>query len=229
MLVAFSQGSFLRGRTAARVMLMRYAAATLLIALLTASAVRAQTPAQTRAAEEKKISPMLSGAVTFTLPEGWHVAMYSNSIRGGAAQIHNPEDSMNRPQARLFISAYPLREKKTVGEMGNDNYGSIMRKEEGGTVLSARADGEDWRTVISRNVLRGEPRLMLEHFGVVNDKYVNVTVFVPLGSGDVAWMKQMVADFNALCESLKVDGKGSFENKVSPDIVTEQLKAGAKR
>ena len=41
----FGQCRSLRGRTAARVMLMRYAAVTLLTAVLTASAVRAQSPA----------------------------------------------------------------------------------------------------------------------------------------------------------------------------------------
>jgi hypothetical protein len=175
------------------------------------------------------LSSMLNGAVTYTLPEGWHISMYINTYRSGSAEIRNTKELRAKSQARLFLSAMPLPEKKTVGETSGDNYGSDMRKVMEGTVLSDKADSEEWRTVVSTLVQHGEPYLMLEHFGVVDDKYVSATVVMPLGSGDVEWMKKVVTDFNAVCESIKVNGRGSFENRVSPDIITEQLKAGAKK
>jgi hypothetical protein len=227
--VVLSRAGSLRGGPAVWVMLMRYAAVTLLIAVLTPSAVRAQILAPSRTAEKVKLSSMLGGAVTFTLPAGWHVSMYINTSQTGAAEIRNTEGLRDKPQARFFLSALPLREKKTVREMSGDTSGSHLRKILGGTVLSEKFDGDDWRTVIWTAVVNGEPHVVLEHFGIVNDKYVYLAAHVPLGSGDVVWMKQVVVDFNAACESLKIDGQGSFENKVSPDIITEQLKVGAKK
>jgi hypothetical protein len=205
-------------------MLMRYAAVTFLIAVLTAAAARAQTlvPAQ-----EVKLSSMLAGAVTFTLPEGWHVSMYINTATNGSAEIINTKKVSDKPQARLFLSARFLPEEKTIGDMRAECFGSKLRKTLGGTLLSDEADGEDWRTVVWTADVHGKPHLMLEHFGVVGRKYVDLTAEVPLGSGDIAWMKQAVADFNAACESLKIDGRGSFEGKVSPDIITGLLKARA--
>ena len=154
------------------------------------AAVCALSLAPARAGEEvPPVSSMLDGAVTYTLPEGWHIIMYINTFWSGSAQVHNPKAV---PQAQLFLGAYRLREKKTVGEMGSDNYGSHMRKEMAGAVLSDRADSEEWRTVVSTLVQRGKTRLMLEHFGVVNDKYVGVTVITSLGPGEDESMKKAV-------------------------------------
>lgn len=197
-------------------------------ALLFAACALAATPSGA-AGQQVKLSSMLGGAVTFTLPAGWHVSMLINSVDGGGAEIRNTEEVRASPQARLFLSARPLREKKTVREVIDDTYGSQLRKIQGGTVLSDKSDGEDWRTVVWTQVTFDKPYLMLEHFGVVNGKFVELTAEVPLGAGDVKWMKQVVEDFNATCESLKIDGKGTFESKVSPDIITEQLKVNARK
>lgn len=197
-------------------------------ALLSAACALWLVPA--RAGEEvPPLSSMLSGAVTYTLPEGWHIVMYINTIWNGAAEVHNTEDSMARLQALLFLKAGLLHEKKTVGEMAGYSHGSYMRKLMAGTVLSDKADSEEWRTVVSTLVQNGKPYLMLEHLGVVDNKYAEVTVSVPLDSGDDEGMKKVVADFNAVCESLKVNGRGNFENRVSPDIIKEQLKVNAKK
>src|ERR1044072_9344983 len=130
-------------------------------------------------------SSMLDGAETYTRPEGWRsviytlpedwpLVMYINSKRSGAAELHNTEDSKGAPQARLFLTADPLPEKKTGGEMGGDNPVSHMRKVMEGTVLSNKADSEEWRTVVSTLVQSGKPYLMLEHFGVVDNIYAGV-------------------------------------------------------
>ena len=173
-------------------------------------------------------SSMLDGAVTYTLPAGWHVSMYMNRSTHGSAEIRHAEGG---PQARLFLSARFVPEGKTVVNVGDDTFGSTLRKVNGGTVLSDKSDGEGWRTVVWTQVqaTRGRPDLLLEHYGVVNRKFVDLTASVLLDSGDVKWMKQVVEDFNAMCESLKIDGQGSFESKVNPDIITEQLKVGAKK
>jgi hypothetical protein len=175
------------------------------------------------------VSSMLAGAVTYTLPAGWRISMYINTPTNGSAEIRNTEKVSEQPQARLFMTAYFVPKEKTVGDMIDDAFGSDLRKKNGGTVLSDKSDGEDWRTVVWTQVVNGRSSVVLEHFGVVNGKFADMTVVVSLGSGDVGWMKQVVADFNAACESMKIDGQGTFESKVSPDIITEQLKVGAKK
>jgi hypothetical protein len=197
-------------------------------ALLSAAFALALAPA--RAGQmPPPLSSMLGGAVTYTMPEGWYFSMWINTYQTGAAQIRNTKELGGRPKAELFLTALPLDAKKTVEEKSRDNHGSLMRKKFEGTVLSDKADSEEWRTVISTLVENGERHLMLEHFGVVENKYVSATVIVPLGSGDVEWMKKVVVDFNAVCESLKVNGRGNFENRVSPDIIKEQLKVNARK
>jgi hypothetical protein len=197
-------------------------------ALLSAACALSLAPARAGQSVPPR-SSMLDGAVTYTLPPGWHISMYMNRPTHGSAEIHNTEKGADYPQARLFLSAHPLTKKKTVGEMGSDNYGSHMRKVMEGTVLSDKADSEEWRTVVSTLVQSGKPYLMLEHFGVVDNTYASATVVMPLGSGDVGRMKKVFEDFNAVCESLKVNGRGNFENRVSPDIIKEQLKVNAKK
>lgn len=196
-------------------------------ALLSAACALALAPARAGQKSVPPVSSMLDGAVTYTLPAGWYVSMYMNRSTHGSAEIRRQEG----PQAGLFLAAHFVPEEKTVDNVGDDTFGSSLRKINGGTVLSDKADGEGWRTVVSTQVqvTRGQPELLLGHYGVVNRKFVDLTVAVPLDAGDVKWMKQMVADFNAMCESLKVDGQGSFENKVSTDIITEQLKANARK
>jgi hypothetical protein len=175
------------------------------------------------------VSSMLAGAVTYTLPAGWHISMYINTPMLAAAQITHAEKVSGQPQGPLYMSARIVPKEKTVGDMIDDTFGSDLRKKNGGTVLSDESDGEDWRTVVWTEVQFGKTYVLLEHFGVVNGKFADLTASVALDSGEVKWMKQAVTDFNAMCESLKIDGKGSFETKVSPDIITEQLRVGAKK
>jgi hypothetical protein len=197
-------------------------------ALLCAACALALAPA--RAGQRvPPYSSMLDGAVTYTLPAGWRIIMYINTSRGGGAEIINSKELMTRPQARLFLSADPLREEKTVEDMINKAFENKYRRDGRVVVLSEKSDGENWRTVVWTKDINGQPNLVLGRFGVVNRKFVDLSLHVPLGSGDVEWMKQVVEDFNAVCESMKIDGQGSFESKVSTDIITEQLKAGAKK
>lgn len=193
-------------------------------------------PAPARAGQSgppPPVSSMLDGAVTYTLPAGWHIAMWMNRSTQGAAQIHDTGDAKTRAVGALFLSAYVIPEGKTAADMIAGNFGNSLRKEYGGTMLSDKSDGEGWRTVVWTQVQPkyGKPELMLEHFGVVNRKFVDVTMSVTLSTdgGDVGRMKKSVADFNAVCESLKIDGRGKFENKVSPDIITKQLKVNTRK
>ncbi|HWS87467.1 MAG TPA: hypothetical protein VN282_10905 [Pyrinomonadaceae bacterium] len=199
----------------------------LLAALLSAVCALALAPA--RAGQRvPPYSSMLDGAVTYTLPAGWRIIMYINTSRGGGAEIINTKE-LARPQTRLFLSADPLREEKTVEDMIHKAFENKYRRDGKVVVLSEKSDGANWRTAVWTKDINGQPNLVLGRFGVVNRKFVDLSLHVPLGSGDVKWMKQMVEDFNAVCESLKIDGQGSFESKVSTDIITEQLKVNAKK
>lgn len=176
------------------------------------------------------VSSMLDGAVTYTLPASWHISMWMNRSTHGAAQIHDTGDAKTRSMGS-FLSAYFVPEGKTVVDMGSANFGSFLRKTNGGTVLSDKSDGEGWRTVIWTQVQAtrpGQPELLIEHFGIVNRKFVDLTMSVTLGTGDVEGMKKAVADFNAVCKSLKIDGRGECKS-VSPDIITKQLKVSTKK
>jgi hypothetical protein len=84
-------------------------------------------------------------------------------------------------------------------------------------VLNDIPDGKQWRTIVW-TAQNGVPYLSLNRFGCSNGVAVEVLVAFPLlENGDQKWTEKAVNDFNALCESLKIDGKNTTEAKVQMD------------
>src|SRR5215213_4705291 len=80
-------------------------------ALLAAACALSLAPA--RAGQRvPPVSSMLVGAVTYTLPAGWHIAMYSNTPMLGAAQITHTEKASGQPQGPLYMSARIVPKEK---------------------------------------------------------------------------------------------------------------------
>lgn len=70
-------------------------------------------------------------------------------------------------------------------------------------------------TEFEKERTEGLPYLMLDRFGLANHVAVEFVVGFPLFEhGDTKWVEKVVADFNATCESLKIDGTNSTEAKV---------------
>src|ERR1044071_7846521 len=112
-------------------------------ALLAASCALSLAPARAgQSGPPPPVSSMLDGAVTYTLPAGWHISMWMNRSTHGAAQIHYKGDGKTPSAGALFLSAYLFHEEKTAVDMSAANFGSSLRKTNGGTVLSDKSDGE---------------------------------------------------------------------------------------
>src|SRR5215211_9123895 len=111
-------------------MLMRYAAVTLLIAVLTPSAVRAQSPAPARAGQEVKVSSLLGGAVTFTTPEAWQNPSHQGTDVVGLLQMTAlyPVEEGDEPGearkvvARIWLSASIENDMRSLKERSDESY-----------------------------------------------------------------------------------------------------------
>jgi hypothetical protein len=175
------------------------------------------------AAQEEKPTAFLDGAVTFKLPDDWGSIRYVNSPARSHASLNipYPQAEKLRQAALVTLTASLVSDKVTVKEQSDGVY---KNKYEELAVLSDTFDGESWRTIVW-TMKAGVPFLMLDRFGVVGGKSVELQAALPLiESGDPRWLERAVSDFNAACESLKVDGQNMFEKKVELEKVMEQLK-----
>lgn len=219
---------------------MRYAAVTLLLAVLTASAVRAQSPAQDRAGGERNPLYIQGGEVTYTLPEAWdYPSLRGKGVVGhmsvvGLLQrtIHYPAGEGEEPgEGRKVVAQITLSailnepDPKSLREMSDP--GPPLPPDF--VVLSDAFHGGNWRTLASKGTVRGEPYVGLRRYGLVGKQFVSLSVRLQTDGRDPEPLRQAVADFNAMCESLKIDGKNQLDTKLSADRLLELLGAGAKK
>ena len=223
---------------------MRYAAVTLLFVLLTASAVLAQSPdpAQT---EEVKPSPKQSGLVTYTLPESWHRTPSSHFMsRVGLLQLTVLYPVEEGKEPAVF---YPAEEVKEPGEersmvarltlsATDENFRSLKEmiasrppRPQNFVILSDVFHGDNWRTLATKGIYHGEPYVSLSCDGLVDKQYAGLYVMLHTDGRDPEPFKRAVADFNAVCESLKINGKNQLDTKLDADKILELLGAGAKK
>jgi hypothetical protein len=169
----------------------------------------------------------LDDAVTFNFPNAWVVAQHVNTSQYANAQVTIPYEAAEKLKqtARVSLSANILPVKATVKDLSDGVY---KNKYEGLAVLSDTFDGDNWRTIVW-TARADVPYLMLHRFGVVGNKSVELWAALPLiENGDWKWLEKAVADFNAACERLKIDGQNKFENKLELSKISEQLKAKIK-
>lgn len=181
-------------------------------------------PAAAAQAEDERLTSFLDGAVTFSLPPEWVESQHNSTKTHGVAHFRIPhaEAEKAKQQARVSLNASVVPKEATVRHLSDGVYENNY---EGLAVLSDQFDGDSWRTMVWTAKF-GVPYLMLHRFGLAGGKQVELYVNLPLvENADPKWLERAVAQFNAACESLKIDGKNKFETRVSLDKITAQLKA----
>jgi hypothetical protein len=166
------------------------------------------------AAGQSAPTSFLEKRVTFTIPSHWQIQSQEDSKTLGRTQILIPYAlTDNTPHsANAAIIANSVPDGVTVKDIGD----RIAKQQYPGmAIVNDNPDGKNWRTIVWTARTEGLPYLMLDRFGLVNQVAVEFVVGFPLfENGDVKWVEKVVSDFNATCESLKIDGTNSTEAKV---------------
>jgi hypothetical protein len=207
---------------------MRYAAVTLLLVLLNAAAVRAQSPAPDPAqAEEARrlYEHVRGGHVTFTLPESWSTIRDQSMNAAGLFQktVNYPVEEGN-VVARITLSTIK-QEYRSLKEM----WDSRPQRPLDYVTLSDFWHGANWNTLVTKGVSHGVPHVSLSCSGLVDKQYAGLSVSLETDGRDPKLPKQAVEDFNAVCESLKINGKNQLDTKLDADKLLELLGADAKK
>lgn len=216
---------------------MRYAAVTLLIAVLTASAVRAQSPGPTRAGGERNPLYVSGGSVDFTVPESWSpirdqhmsvVGLFQKTVLYPAGGGEEPGEE-RKVVARITLAATDLGSLEEDFRSLKEMVARRPPKYLNFVTLSDVFHGDNWRTLVTKGTTHGEPYVSLMRSALVGRQTVNLSVTLLTDGRDPEPFRQAVADFNAVCESLKIDGKNQLDTKLNADRILELLGAGAKK
>lgn len=184
-----------------------------------------------------KFSSLLGGAVTFTTPERWQNPSHQGTDTVGLLQMTAlyPAEEGTAPEettkmvARIWLSASieesdtrSLKERSDPGRHQPPLRPDLV-------ILSDAFHGGDWRTVASKETVRGRPQVNLVRFGLVGKKWVLLNITLLTDGRDPEPLRRAVADFNAMCESLKIDGKNQLDTKLNADRMLEMLEASEKK
>ena len=155
--------------------------------------------------------------MTFTLPSYWKIQRQEDSKTLARTQILIPyaltDNTPHSANAALIANMVP--KNVTVKDVG-DRIGK--QQFPGLAIVNDIPDGKQWRTIVWTGKAEGLSYLMFSRFGVVNNVAVEFTLGFPLFENpDVKWVEKVVADFNATCETLKIDGANSTGAKVYLD------------
>ena len=234
---------------------MRYAAVTLLFVLLAASAVRAQSPAYDPAQAERARALYRPGSVDFSLPESWGstrrdqhmtvVGLLQLTIlypleEGKELTVLYPADKLEesgeerKVVAKVTLSSSDLADYenfKTLKEMiaSRQMLASGPPKPPDFVVLLDVFHGDNWRTLVTRGIYHGQPYVSLYRSGLVDRQTAHLDIRIETDGSDPEPFKRAVADFNAVCESLKINGKSRFDTKLDADKLLELLKPDEKK
>jgi hypothetical protein len=195
--------------------LTRTVARAALLACLSAAAVAAQEK------PEGRLSSLLGGRVTFTLPQSWVLQSHVDTKASGRAQLAVPNPSADkspqRSEAILMVKIVP--ENINVRHESDGVYQNLY---EGLSVLGDAFDGDDWRTMVW-TVKDKAPSVVLNRFGLVNRVSVELVVVFPSENNDPEWLGNTVADFNAMCASLKIDGQNRFNSRLKTEDLSKKV------
>ena len=183
--------------------------------------------------QRDRLSSFLKGTVTFTLPDGWPVYMYMDTDTQGALELRDfyREPPEGKLRAQAFLSASPEPEYNTLKESREAyerSHPDLKRYRTGDAVLSDTYDGVNWHTGASTADVSGTRYLTLARSGLINHKRVGLSVSFPLEGVSPETLRRVVADFNAMCESMKIEGQNKFESKLSADKILEGLETDKK-
>lgn len=210
---------------------MRYAAVTLLLVLLNASAVRAQSPDPARTEEARRLY-IPGGSVDFTVPETWStirdqhmsvVGLFQKTVNYPVEEGKEPGEERDMV-ARITLSA-TTQDYRSLKEM----WDSRPPRPPNFVILSDVFHGDNWHTLVSKGTTAGGPHVSLNCSGLVDKQYAGLNVRLETDGRDPEPLRRAVADFNAVCESLKINGKSQPYTKLDADRLLELLGAGAKK
>ena len=187
---------------------LKFACAALLT-LLSAAAARAQEQ------PKERLSSLLSGRVTFTLPESWVLESHVDTKTSGRAQltVPNPAGDKSARRANAILTAKVVPAGVGVRQESDGVYHNLY---EGLAVLSDTFDGDDWRTMVW-TVKDVVPHVVLNRFGVAGRVSVELVVVFPTENNDPKLVEKTLADFNAMTASLKIDGRNKFDRPVKAE------------
>lgn len=185
-------------------------------------------PARARQEPEERLSSLLEGRVTFTLPAAWLVRRHVNTQASGnaALDIPYPSDGKMPLHVAAMLTANTVPDKITVRHLSDGVYKNLYP---GLQILSDEFDGDDWRTMVWTARANDVTFVTLHRFGLVGRAAVELTTTFPLvEGGDPKWVEQTVADFNALLASLKIDGRNRADAVVKLDKIPQPQKVHPK-
>jgi hypothetical protein len=185
-------------------------------------------PAHARQDTEERLSSLLEGRVTFTLPAAWVVQRHVNTPSNGRAQLGIPYPAADKTphSVNAVLIANTVPEGVTVRHLSDGVYKNGF---EGLQVLSDEFDGDDWRTMVWTARSNGASYVMLHRFGLTGRTSVELMAAFPLlEGGDPKWVEKAVADFNALAASLKIDGRNRVAAVVKLDKIPQPQKVNPK-
>lgn len=178
--------------------------------------------------EDERLSSLLEGRVTFTLPASWAVRQHVNLKTTGRAQLFVPYPAAEKtPHAvEAYLVAANVPDRVTVRHLSDGVYENLF---EGLAVTADAFDGDDWRTMVWTTRDRGVPYVFLNRFGLTGRVSVELLVAFPLlEDGDPKWVEKTLTDFSAMCASLKIDGRNRFQTAVKPDQLPKPRKVNPK-
>lgn len=210
-------------------------------ALLAAACALAAAPHGAAAGQEKvKHSSMLGGAVTFTLPDAWQsvsdigdnptALLQMKALYPAGESDESGEEK--KVGAIITVSAFADDDTKSLKVWSDESYTDNYHRPPpypDSVKLSDTFHGCCWRTIAWKGAVHGETRLSLSRLGLVGKKYVGLSVILLTDGSDPEPLRRAVADFNAMCESLKIDGKNQLDTKLDADKIMELLRAGKKK
>lgn len=163
---------------------------------------------------QKRPTSFIDKRVTFSIPGHWEIQSQEDKKTLGRIQILIPypatDDTPHSANAAIIANTVP--DTVTLKDMGDR---IATRGYPGLAIVNDIADGGNWRTIVWTARTEGVPYLMLDRFGLANGVAVEFMVGFPLlEKGDPKWVERVVDDFNATCQSLKIDGTNSSEAKV---------------
>lgn len=230
---------------------MRYAAVSLLLVVLTPFAVRAQTPDEdeARRLEARRLYEAVPhGTVTYNVPESWPGSWHRTPNQlmatvgllqlrviypveeGKEPTILFPADNWEASGeerymvTRLTLSATTFK-YTSLKEMWDDR----PPRPPDSVILSDVFFGDYWRTIVSKATTNGQPHVGLYCAGLIDKQFAGLSVTLETDGRDPEPFRRAVADFNTVCESLKINGKTQLYTKLNADKILELLGAGAKK
>ena len=224
---------------------MRYMAVTLLLVVLTPFAVRAQSPDPAQTEGVKK--PLMQvGSVTYTLPESWHLKQDHYMAVVGLLQLSvlYPLEEEKEPTvlfpaqaakeseeekimiARVTLAAtQPLEDFRSLKEMWN----SRPPRPQNYVVLFDVFHGDNWRTFAAKGIYHGEPYVSLNCSGLIGKQHAGLGFWLVTDGRHPEPLRRAVADFNTVCESLKINGQKQLYTKLDADGILKLLGVDVKK